>query len=160
MKKIINIFAVLVILSLSFITIETKKKLKTVKNELEMLQKDNSELSGSINEQIYYQNQLINQENYHSFVDSMDQYILYFHQDACTGCANTDKVIHTFVVSGYGNRQGEYPVLFVEYHKYKELFDSFSIKDTPSIVYVKNNKKETYTGVADVTAFMQQLVNE
>lgn len=89
----------------------------------------------SVSKQEYYDNYLFTDGNYESLVENINEYYIYFHQEGCSACHDIDPYINEYVIS---DKQKEKPIYFAIPELDKELFETFNIEFTPTLVFVKN----------------------
>ena len=82
-------------------------------------------------------------------------YLLYFHQQNCGGCLDTNKVIDKYITLGYEN---VIPLYFVSLNELPDLFDEYNIEETPTLFYSNDGEAVYYTGLEEIKPFLDKIV--
>lgn len=101
----------------------------------------------SVSKQEYYDNYLLTDGNYESLVENQNEYYIYFHQEGCSACRDTDPIINEYVIS---DKQAKKTLYFAIPELDEELFKTFEIESTPSLVIFKNGSSKLITGYDNI----------
>lgn len=126
-KVVIITYFVLVSLFISYKTINIEAQLSnnTVNYE------SNNGLDISTKD--YYSQLIVSDDNYKEIIENSNDYLLYFHQDECEYCYESNVIIDEYIT----NKKGK--IFFITPQSSIALFKDNNIESTPTLIEVKNN---------------------
>lgn len=145
-KYWINILIVIFITYFLFITIFLATKINKIENYL-VPNTTNNKLN--IIEKTYYKDNLLTDDTYNDYIND-DEYILYFHQENCNYCLETNVLIDSLV------ENNKIKIYFLTPDLAHNVFTSNNIESTPTIKYVKDGYEETYVGSKEIEEFINK----
>lgn len=104
-----------------------------------------------ISEKDYYNDRLLNDETYEDVINKYDDYYLYFHQDKCNYCLETNVEIDNKLIDYKTN------VFFLTPIESMNVFKTLKIESTPTLIYVKNGEKQVYRGSEEISKYLDNL---
>ena len=105
----------------------------------------------------YYNIHLIKDDNIDILENISNNYLIYFHQEACSTCAKANIFIDQYIKKGYCNL---IPLYIASYNESETLFTKYNVEQTPMLYYSNDNEGIMLDGYDEIIDFLNNIVTK
>ena len=150
MKRLKNIVLIYFVIFSIFITY----KINSIEAQIINIDSyQNTKNTLDISTMNYYNELSITDDNYKDVINSKN-YMLYFHQEKCDYCFESNVLIDKYITAGN-------EIYLLTPNNAYELFNNYEVESTPTLIVFENNKVvEKIVGSDNVNDYIEKQLNK